>query len=81
MSAASAGLFTFPIVAVPTEAVGVAFGIVNTCGQLAGFLSPLLVGYALNVTNEDFRAVFYGFAALHIVSALAILPIGRAAKG
>jgi sugar phosphate permease len=78
VSAASAGLFTFPIVAVPTAAVGVAFGIVNTSGQLAGLVSPLLVGYALNVTDGDFQAVFCGFAALHIVSAFSILPLGRA---
>lgn len=79
-SVGSAGLFTFPIVAVPTEAVGVAFGIVNTSGQLAGLLSPLLVGYVLNVTHENFQWVFYGFAALLIVAAAAILPIGRAPK-
>jgi sugar phosphate permease len=80
MSAASAGLFTLPIVAVPPEAVGVAFGIINTCAQLAGLLSPLLVGYALNVTHGDFQMVFYGFAALHIVAAFTILPIGRAVQ-
>ncbi len=80
MSAASAGLFTFPIVAVPKEAVGVAFGIVNTCGQVAGFLSPLLVGYALNVTGGDFQLVFCGFAALKLLSAICILPIGRAGR-
>jgi nitrate/nitrite transporter NarK len=66
---ALAGLFTLPLVLVPQEAVGGAFGVVNTGGQLAGFLSPLLVGYTLDVSDENFTLVFYGFVGLFLLAA------------
>ena len=66
---ASAGLFTLPLVISPPAAVGGAFGIVNTVGQTAAFLSPLLVGYVLDVTNRNFTVVFYGLVCLCVASA------------
>jgi sugar phosphate permease len=67
---ALAGLFTVPLVLVPQEMVGGAFGVVNTGGQLAGFLSPLIVGYTLDVSAGNFALVFYGFVGLFLLAAL-----------
>jgi sugar phosphate permease len=65
----SAGTFTLPLVLVPKAAVGSAFGIVNTAGQLAAFLSPLLAGWVLNVTHGDFALLFYCIVGLFILAA------------
>ena len=72
---ASAGLFTLPLLIVPQNAVGRAFGIVNTAGQLAALLSPLLVGYVLNATDKNFTLIFYGFVGLFVASACAATRI------
>lgn len=55
MNAASTAIFTLPLVLVPKTRIGGAFGIVNTIGQLAGILSPLLIGYVLEVTHNNFQ--------------------------
>jgi nitrate/nitrite transporter NarK len=44
------------------------FGIVNTVGQVAAFLSPLLIGYLLDVTDKNFTWVFYCLVGLFLVS-------------
>src|SRR5262249_12019693 len=57
-------LFTLPLFVVPPHSVGVAFGVVNTAGQISGVLSPVLVGYILELTTSDFRVVLYCMVAL-----------------
>jgi sugar phosphate permease len=76
--AAAAGLFTLPLLLVPTAAVGTAFGLVNTAGQVAAFCSPLLVGSVLTITHDNFTWVFYGFVGLLVIAAALALRIGRA---
>ena len=76
---ASAGLFTLPLLIVPQEAVGGTFGLVNTVGQVAAFLSPLLVGYVLNATHSNFTLVFYCFVGLFAVAACAAVLIRQPA--
>lgn len=61
------GIFTLPLVLVPSEAVGGVFGIVNTVAQIAAFLSPLLIGFLLNVTDKNFTWVFYWIVGLFVV--------------
>jgi sugar phosphate permease len=72
---AAGGIFTLPLVTVPRHAVGAAFGFVNTAAQFAAFLSPLAVGYVLNVTHNDFNAALYGFVGFFVVAAMAALKI------
>ena len=72
---AAGGIFTLPLVTVPRHAVGAAFGFVNTAAQFAAFLSPLAVGYVLNVTHSDFNTVLYGFVGFFVLAAMAALRI------
>jgi len=67
-------LSTIPLVMVPKQAVGAAFGIVNTAGQLSGILSPLLIGWVLTETKARFDIVLYRMVALTL---LAVYPASR----
>jgi sugar phosphate permease len=74
LNAASTGICTLPLVVVPKSAVGGAFGIVNTAGQLAGLLSPVLVGYVLNMSQGNFKVALYGLVGLALI---AMFPASR----
>jgi len=67
-------LSTIPLVMVPKQAVGAAFGVVNTAGQLSGILSPLLIGWVLTETKGRFDIVLYGMVALTLI---AVYPASR----
>jgi len=67
-------LSTIPLVMVPKHAVGAAFGVVNTAGQLSGILSPLLIGWVLTETKGRFEIVLYGMVALTLI---AVYPASR----
>jgi sugar phosphate permease len=67
-------LSTIPLVMVPKHAVGAAFGVVNTAGQLSGILSPLLIGWVLTETKGRFEIVLYGMVALTL---MAVYPASR----
>ncbi len=67
-------LSTIPLVMVPKQAVGAAFGVVNTAGQLSGILSPLLIGWVLTETKGRFEIVLYGMVALTLI---AVYPASR----
>jgi sugar phosphate permease len=73
----TSGIFTFPVATLPREVVGVAMGIVNTGGQAAGFISPLLVGYILTVTHGNYELVFYFFVACLAFAALSATRLTR----
>jgi sugar phosphate permease len=68
-------IFTLPLIIVPKAVVGMAAGLVNTGGQLAAFLSPLIVGGILNVNGENFTVVFYFLTAALLIGAVAATRI------
>ena len=72
---AGAVIFTTPFMLVPSRAVGGAFGFVNFAGQLAGVVSPLLVGATLTVTAGNFDRVLYCLAGNCVVAAVAACRI------
>ncbi len=67
---ATAAIYTLPIAGVPSGAVGAAAGVVNTVGQIAAFLSPLLVGYILSVTGGNFTIAFYVYILCFVTAAV-----------
>lgn len=75
LAVADSGISTLPVILVPRNAVGGAYGLINTGSQLAGFLSPLLVGYLLSVTGGDFEVVFYCFVGCLLIAAAAASQI------
>lgn len=63
---AGTALSTLPLIVVPQHAAATAYGIVNTAGQLAGLVSPLLVGYVLELTHSNFEVVLCCLVAVAI---------------
>ena len=54
---------------------GSASTLINMGGQVAGFISPVIMGYLVHAFNGSFNAVFYflmGMATLCAISALLI---------
>ena len=72
-----AGIFTLPLVMVSQEAVGATFGLVNTVGQIAAFLSPLAVGYVLSVNHGNFTIALYCFVGLFAAAACAATKLSE----
>jgi len=65
----------------PSEVVGGATGIVNGCGQLGAFLTPLVAGYLVTVGaggSFDFSKVFIYFSFLAGLAALSALFLREA---
>jgi sugar phosphate permease len=62
-------MFTLPMIVMPKYAVGAAFGFVNTAGQLAGVLSPVVIGDLLNRTHNNFVVVLYCIVGVKVLAA------------
>ncbi|MEH7123665.1 MFS transporter [Bacillus sp. JJ1773] len=59
----------------PSLVTGTAMGIANTGGQLAGFVTPMAIGFIVDAFNGSFHAAFWmliGFSIVCIVSLLTI---------
>ena len=59
----------------PSKVTGTAMGIANTGGQLAGFVTPMLIGFLVDAFNGSFQVAFFmlvGFAIICIVSLLTL---------
>ena len=66
-------IFGLPMSAISKEIAGRAMGIVNTGGQLAGFLSPIIVGYLVQMSGAggtNFDTAFQFFIASTLCSGL-----------
>ena len=66
-------IFGLPMSAISKEIAGRAMGIVNTGGQLAGFLSPIIVGYLVQssgAAGTNFDTAFQFFIASTLCSAI-----------
>jgi sugar phosphate permease len=57
-------LFGLPVSAISKEITGRAMGIVNTAGQCAGFLSPLIIGYLVQSSGGGARSFDTAFMFL-----------------
>jgi len=60
------------------ENFGRVFGLVFTAyGFVAGFLGPWMSGVILNLTHDNFRVVFTGFALFYLVAAILVRQVKR----
>ncbi len=56
---------------------GVAAGLVNMGGQVAGFVSPTVIGYLIYFFNGSYNAVFYYLIAAAVLCVLSSLSVGK----
>ncbi|GAA0896612.1 MFS transporter [Pseudonocardia zijingensis] len=68
---ASMGILGMPIRALPRELIGSGMGLVNTGGQMAGVLAPLVMGWLAD--RFDFAAAFGFLVATTVAAALIAL--------
>lgn len=59
----------------PSHVTGTGMGIVNTGGQLAGFITPLAIGFVVDAFNGSFDAAFWMLIAFSVVCIGALLTM------
>ncbi|MFD0826819.1 MFS transporter [Neobacillus sp. M.A.Huq-85] len=59
----------------PSSVTGTAMGIVNTGGQLAGFVTPMAIGFIVDAFNGSFNAAFWMLIGFAIICILALLTL------
>lgn len=69
MSIGQAAIFTLPAALLPHSMVGSATGFINTAGQIAGVVSPFLVGTILQYSGKNFSLVFALFFSCLLIAA------------
>lgn len=67
-------VFTLPMKRLPVETMGAAMGLINTGGTLGGFVSPIVMGYLISV-SQDYYTTFIFLALAMVGSALAVIPL------
>lgn len=67
------GFITYPMSITTKDVYPVAYGCVNSGGNLGGFFSPMIIGFLLDVYNFD--VVFMFLAASSILSLLFVLTL------
>ncbi|MDM5196681.1 MFS transporter [Fictibacillus enclensis] len=73
-----AGIWSLPLKILPTAVMGSAAGMVNFGGQLAGFVSPLVMGYLITAFNGSYDAAFFFLIFSSLISIIACLTLGDA---
>lgn len=81
LNAGATAICTLPLVIAPKHAVGRAVGIVNTAGQLAGLLSPLLIGYILDTTHGNFEIVLDCLVGVTLIAIYPASQIRQTVRG
>ena len=70
-----AAFWALPMNSIPKEVMGTASGIINMAGQLAAFLSPLVIGYLVQVSNGNFDTSFMFLISGSLISAVIALAV------
>ncbi|WP_312110087.1 MFS transporter [Brevibacillus reuszeri] len=59
----------------PASVTGTGMGIVNTGGQLAGFITPMAIGFIVDAFNGSFSAAFWMLIAFAVICIAALLTM------
>jgi len=73
-------VFSLPVSAISKEITGRAMGIVNTAGQVAGFVSPLIIGFLVQMSRsgaKSFDTAFMFLIAAVLASSLVAMTFPK----
>jgi sugar phosphate permease len=63
---------------IPKNVMGTASSVINTAGQIAGFLSPMAIGYLVQISGGSFNSAFMLLIAGTVFSSLVALTVREA---
>jgi len=75
LTAALAATWALPVSSVPKAITGRAVGIFNTGGQLAGLLSPTIIGYLVDASHGSFDSSFIFMICCILISSAITMTI------
>jgi sugar phosphate permease len=75
LSVFSSTFWALPITTVPRSLMGVVTGMINTAGQIAAFLSPMMVGYLVGAADGDFGVAFTFMVCAILLSCALVLTL------
>ncbi len=72
---------SFVLKRIPSDYAGTAMGMANTGGQLAGFVTPTLIGFMVDSFNGSYNAAMWLLVVISIICVGAILTISSNGQG
>ena len=72
---------SFVLKRIPSEYAGTAMGMANTGGQLAGFVTPTLIGFMVDSFDGSYNAAMWLLVVISIICVTAILTISSNGQG
>ena len=75
----SSTFWALPITTMPKALMGVVTGFINMAGQIAAFLSPILVGYLVGAAGGSFGSAFTLLIGSILLSCVLVLSLPRPA--
>lgn len=72
---------SFVLKRIPAEYAGTAMGMANTGGQLAGFVTPALIGFMVDSFDGSYNAAMWLLVVISIICVAAILTISSNGQG
>lgn len=75
LNAISISVFVTIIKQYPKDSVGTATGLINSLAQIGSFLSPLIIGFILQATGQNYSAAFLMIIAAAVITCVIALSI------
>jgi MFS family permease len=73
-----AAIWSLPLKILPVEIMGSAAGMINFGGQVAGFISPMVMGFLISASGGSYSAAFWFLIIAAVVSAITGLTLTNA---
>jgi sugar phosphate permease len=75
LAIACAAYWTIPLTVLPKEVFGAASATVNLGGMIAGFITPMVIGFIVQASGNNYNYIFFTLITACILSIIAIVPI------
>ena len=77
---AFAGIWALPMNMIPSSIMGTAGGFINLGGQIAGFCSPMVMGFLIQAAGGKFDTAFMFLMGGAIASSIVALTVNEGGK-